>query len=209
MLVQIVVAEQNVALGVELRVTSGASGLLHVILQRVGNVIVDHHAHILFIYSHAERGCCHDGPHLVVHEGILVGDFVVGIHFAVEGQRGKTVAGQLFGNLSRLLPARNVDDGRIIGSSQQVAQIVVFLFFRFCIDDGIAQVGPRCCGGKQFELQSQLPLEIVADVGNDLLFGGGGETGNRNGYAVAFFLLDSPDEVADVEVVHAEIVAPC
>ena len=209
MLVQIVVAEQNVALGVELRVTSGASGLLHVILQRVGNVIVDHHAHILFIYSHAERGCCHDGSHLVVHEGILVGDFVVGIHFAVEGQRGKTVAGQLFGNLSRLLPGRNVDDGRIIGSGQQLAQIVVFLFFRFCMDDGVSEIGPRSCGGKQLKFQSQFPVEIVTDVGNDLLLGGGGEAGNRNGHVVAFCLLDFPDEVADVEVVHAEIMAPC
>ena len=100
MFVQIVVAEQDVALGVEFRVTPGTSGLLHVILQRVGNVVVNHHTHVLFIYSHAECGCCHDGSHLVVHEGVLVGDFAYAVFLGtfgmVPGKRIHTLDGRSF-----------------------------------------------------------------------------------------------------------------
>ena len=51
-------------------------------------------------------------------------------------------------------------------------------------------------------------MKIVADVGDDLLFGSRGETGNRNGFLVTLFLLQFPDEVADVEIIDTEIVTP-
>ena len=47
-------------------------------------VIMDDKLDVLFIHAHSKCRGGHYRPHLIVHEGILVGNFVVGIHLAVE-----------------------------------------------------------------------------------------------------------------------------
>ena len=54
MFVKVVVGVEHKAAGRQRRVASGASGFLHIVLERVGNVVVDHQPHIALVYAHAE-----------------------------------------------------------------------------------------------------------------------------------------------------------
>ena len=48
MLVEVVVAVKHVALGPERRITSSAPGLLHIVLERIGDVVVNDEAYVRF-----------------------------------------------------------------------------------------------------------------------------------------------------------------
>ena len=54
MLVQVVVAVENVAAGMQMGVAAGASRLLDVVLQRIGDVVMDHQPHVALVHTHAE-----------------------------------------------------------------------------------------------------------------------------------------------------------
>ena len=72
----------------------------------------------------------------------------------------------------------------------------------------VAQV--CACGLRSEELQIQIQrlFEVVADVLNHLLFGRGGEAGDRDREFASLFLLVFADEVADIEVIDPEVLAP-
>ena len=91
MLVQVVVAVEDVAAGMQMGVAAGASRLLYVVLQRIGDIVMDHQPHVALVHAHAEGRRGDDDAHLVVHEGLLVGDLLVGIHLAVERKGPKAV----------------------------------------------------------------------------------------------------------------------
>ena len=94
MLVQVVVAVEDVAAGMQMGVAAGASRLLYVVLQRIGDIVMDHQPHVALVHAHAEGRRGDDDAHLVVHEGLLVGDLLVGIHLAVEGKGPEAVVGE-------------------------------------------------------------------------------------------------------------------
>ena len=73
-------------------ISSRASSLLYVVLQRVGDVVVDDQPHVALIDTHTESGGGNDDANLVAHEGILVVYLLVGIHFAIIGQGRYAVA---------------------------------------------------------------------------------------------------------------------
>ena len=68
----------------------------------------------------------------------------------------------------------------------------------------------RACGlrGEELQIQIQRLFEVVSDVLDYLLFGRGGETGDRDRKFAPLFLLVFADEVADIEVIDPEVLAP-
>ena len=79
-----------------MRVSASSPCFLDIILERVGDVVMYHQSNIAFVYSHAEGGCGNDYLHFVAHEGILVLDFLVGIHLAVVWQCRHSVSREFF-----------------------------------------------------------------------------------------------------------------
>ena len=53
-LVQVLVAIEYIAFGIEVWISSGTSSLLYIVLQRVGDVVVDNQTHIALIDTHTE-----------------------------------------------------------------------------------------------------------------------------------------------------------
>ena len=70
------------------------------------------------------------------------------------------------------------------------------------------EVLPLGGGCVQFQIQIQFPFEIVPDVTDDFLFRCGGEAGDGDGLFVRFLFLQFPDEVADVKIIHPEVLPP-
>ena len=208
MLIQIVVVEQDVALRRNGRVPAGAARLLDVVFQRVGDIVVDHQPHVLFIHAHPKSGGCDDDPDLSPDEGVLVGDLVCGIHLPVVRPSGKAVASQLFRQLPGPSGPGDVDDGGAAPLLDQGPEHIVLALLRFLVEHRIAQVFPGSGGGKQLQLHAQLVLEIVADVADNLLLGGGGEAGHGNRGRQPLLGLQFPDKIADIQVIHPKILSP-
>ena len=121
-LVQVLIAIEYIAFGIEVWISSCTSCLLYIVLQRVGDVVVDNQPHIALIYSHTEGGGGNDDSYLVAHEGILIVYLLIGIHLAIIGQGGYTITCQFQGEFPGSLGAGYVDDGRAICLLYQRAQ---------------------------------------------------------------------------------------
>ena len=143
MFVEVVVAVEYEAAGVQMRVSSGTSCLLHIVLQRVGDVVMHYQAHIALIYSHAEGRGGYDDAHLVVHERLLVLYLFVGIHLAVIGQCLHAVAGEFGGKLTGALGSGNIDDGGSVGGLYERTEPAVLLFVGIHMDNGVVEIGAR------------------------------------------------------------------
>ena len=113
-LVQVLVAIKYIAFGIEVWISSCTSSLLYIVLQRVGDVVVNNQTHIALIYTHTEGGGGNDDANLIAHEGILIVYLLIGIHLAIIGQGGYAVTGQFLGEFTGSLGAGYVDDGRAI-----------------------------------------------------------------------------------------------
>ena len=140
-LIQVLVAIEYIAFGIEVWISSCTSSLLYIVLQRVGDVVMDNKTHIALIYSHTEGGGGDDDSNLIAHEGILIVYLLIGIHLAIIGQGGYAVTGQFLGEFPGSLGAGYVDDGRAISLLYQRAQEIVFVAVTIYVDNGIVQVG--------------------------------------------------------------------
>ena len=143
MFVEVVVAVEYEAAGVQMRVSSGTSCLLHIILQRVGDVVMHYQAHIALVHSHAEGRGGYDDAHLVVHESLLVLYLFVGIHLAVVGQCLHAVAGEFGGKFTGALGSGNIDDGGSVGGLYERTEPAVLLFVGIHMDNGVVEIGAR------------------------------------------------------------------
>ena len=141
MFIQVLIAIEYIAFGIEMWISSGTSSLLYIVLQRVGDVVVDNQPHIALIYSHTEGGGSNDDSNLIAHEGILIVYLLISIHLAIIGQGGNSVTGQFLGEFTGSLGAGYVDDGRAISLLYQRAQEIVFIAVTIYVDNGIVQVG--------------------------------------------------------------------
>lgn len=94
-------------------VASRTPRLLIISLQRLGNIVMDHIAHVGFVDTHAEsdRGHDHVGP--LHQEVVLVGRTCLGIHTGVIGQSPDSVGYEQFRKLLDLLAAQAVDDAAL------------------------------------------------------------------------------------------------
>ena len=85
MFVKVGVAIQHKAASLKIGITPSTSSLLHIVLQRVGYVVVHHQPHIFFINAHTKCRGCDDNAHPVGHKGVLIGNLFIGIHLAAKG----------------------------------------------------------------------------------------------------------------------------
>ena len=208
MLVQIPIAEQNIAIRRKLGVPPRPSRFLDVIFQGIGDIIVDHQPNILFIHPHAKGGGGYHNPHLPPEEGLLIFHLLQGVHPAVEVPGREPVAGELPGQLLGPPGPGGVDDGGAIFLLHQGAKGAVLLLLCLPVQDGIAQILPRRGGGEKLQLQPQLFLEVIPNITDNLLLCRGGEAGNRNGALPLLLLLKLPDKIPNIQVIHPEVLPP-
>ena len=208
MLVQVIVIVENITVRLQGGIPPSPSGFLHIILQGAGDIIMDHQPDILLIHPHAKGGGGHHDLDLIAEEGLLVGDLVPGIHLPVEGSGRKSIPRQPGRQPPGSLGARHVDDGRTGLLGDQAAKGGIFLLLRLLVKDGIMQVFPGGIGSKKDKFLIQLPLEIVTDITDDLLLSRGSKARNRNKLPVPFLLLQLPDKIPDIEIIHPKVLAP-
>ena len=94
MLVKITVFVEYIATRIEMWVTTSPSRFLHIILQRVGYVIMYDQSNIFLVNPHSEGRCGNNDTNLVVHEVVLIGNLLFGFHLTIEGQCLEAIAGQ-------------------------------------------------------------------------------------------------------------------
>ena len=209
MLVEVVVAVEHITLRLKRRIAPRAPGFLDIVLQRIGDVVVDDKADVLLVHTHAKSRRCDNDLHFVANESVLVFNLFGGLHLPVERQCRDTVVRQFLRKLPCPLRTRHIHYGGTVLLLDQHAQRRVLLGIRLLVKHGIMQIlarGSRSVDGK---LYADLATEIVADVADDLLLCRGSETRHGNRRRQRFRLLELPDEVPNVQVVHAEIMSPC
>ena len=94
MFVQVMVAVENITFGFCHGISSSTPSLLYIVFKRIRDVVVNHQPYVFFIHPHTKSRGGHHNLDLVGYKSILVGDFVVGIHFAVERKCGQAVSVQ-------------------------------------------------------------------------------------------------------------------
>ena len=169
MLVEVVVAVEHIALRLKRRIAPRAPGLLNVVLQRVGDVVVYDKSDVLLVHAHAESRRRNNDLHFVADEGVLILNLLGGLHLPVERQCRETVVRQFLRKLPCPPRARHVHDGRTVLLLDQHAQRRILVGIRLLVKHGVMQIlarGSRSVDGK---LDADLATEIVADVANDLL----------------------------------------
>ena len=92
MLVEVAIAIQYVAFSIEIRVTTSASCLLNIVFQRVRNVIMHHKSHVILIHSHTESRSGNDDFYPVIHESLLIANFLLRLHLSIVRQCLEAVA---------------------------------------------------------------------------------------------------------------------
>ena len=103
-------------------VAARAPGLLVVGVQRLGDLGVEHPAHVGLVDPHPERGRGHHHVQLPVHEALLHVVALGRLHPRVVRGGAQRARAQLLGELLRLAPRRDVDDpgrGRPLDQLQQ------------------------------------------------------------------------------------------
>ena len=114
MLVKVAITIEHVTPCLKMRITSSTSSLLHIILKRVGNIIMDDQPHIALINSHSESRSRNNDAHTVIHERFLIGNLLICIHLPVERQSFVTITGQLLCQQPCSLRARYIYYNRTV-----------------------------------------------------------------------------------------------
>ena len=83
---------QHIAFCLQGLIPACSPRFLHIVFQRVGNVIVDHQFHIGLVHSHAKGGCCHNYLYFVPDESFLVFLLLAAVHFPIEWPCLKAIA---------------------------------------------------------------------------------------------------------------------
>ena len=208
MLVQITFIEKNIAVCIQIRITPCSACFLHIVFQRIGNVIVNHQTDILFVHAHAKGRGRNNDLHLSGDKRLLILDFFAAVHFPVKRSCFVAVICQLLRDLHSALGAGYIDDRRAVLLLDQSAQRIIFFVIICLIQHLIPKIAAGGSSRIQFQIQPQLHLEIVADILNDLLFCGCREAGYRNRIADILLFLKMTDKISDIEIVHAEILSP-
>ena len=208
MFIQIVVVIQDIARSLDVRITPCTPRLLHIVLQRIGNLIMHHQAHILLIHAHTKSGGGHDTSHLIIDKGILVTDFIVRIHLPMIRQGRKTVVGQFLRQIARFLCTGDIDNRRATVFLQQPSKLAILIILRIGMDHAIFQVFTLGLRSKFLQVQIQRPLEIVTDIRNDLLLCRRRKTRDGNLICPTLHFLQALDKFADIEIIHPEILSP-
>ena len=190
-------------------VTSGPACLLEIVLQRTGDVGVDHQPNVRLVDAHAEGVGRRDRAKLAADEAPL--DVLLGL-----GRQARVIVlGRHVLQLKELghilaLPARcAIDDGaagsvgRQIGL-QNLMDVTELLAAcgRHHLEGQVAALGPAV---EDRELDADLVPEVLRDVVGDVRLGGCRQAKHRRHRLITGLF---PDEASDITVVGTEIVAP-
>ena len=162
----------------QLPVAPGAAGLLVILLQRAGQVVVNDEANVRLVDAHAERIRGDRDRAGRVHEAILIGRARRLVHAGVIGknrpvhQLGREVRGQLVGGFSR----RAINDPAALLRSQQLQQQLIIFRHAHRATRFVKQIGPIESGHDDARLAQRKPLN---DVGANFFGRGCGERDRR------------------------------
>ena len=148
MFIQVGIVIKYETSGLEIRISTSSTGLLHIVLQRIGNIIMHYQSHITFIHTHAKSRSGNNDANLIGHKGILIGNFIIGIHLSMKRKSLKSVASKLFRNINSAFSARHIYNSRAIIISYQRPQFRIFIIIGFGMDNGISQISSGSGRGK-------------------------------------------------------------
>ena len=177
-------------------VASRTPRLLIISLQRLGNIVMDHIAHVGFVDTHAEsdRGHDHIGP--LHQEVVLIGRTCLGVHTGVIGQSPDAVGYEQLRKLLDLLAAQAVDDAALALVLLDVTDnlpVHIVLGPDFVIQVGAVE--------RRLEYRSVAHTQVFLDVHLHL-----GRSRRRQGDQGR--RADFVDDRTDAAVLRTEIVPP-
>ena len=135
MLVEVRVAVKHITLGFEAGVTPCPARLLHVILQRSGDIVMHDEPHVALVDSHAESRGGDDDPDFPAHKCLLVEHLLVRLHLAVERQRAVAVARELGREVACSPGPRDIHDCGACMLFDEVSQLCIFLLVGVGVND--------------------------------------------------------------------------
>ncbi len=169
---------------------------------------MDDQAHIRLVHAHTEGVGGDDHAQLATNESVLDVLLLVWLQSSVKMPAGPVLPDEEIGQLFRLLAAGDEHHGTALTPLEFVAEQVVgarkLLAGRYRKD---LEMQVRALGraDEGLEANAQLIEEMLADIVQHILLGGGGEAPDRGELTLAGELMD---ETRRVKVVRSEIVAP-
>ena len=179
-----------------LAVAAGTASLLIVTFYALGDVVVDHEAHVRLVDTHAEGNRSHDDIYLLHQELVLILGPHPGIEPRVIGQGPDAVDAEEGRHFFHLLAAQAIDDARFAGILADETHDILLRFH--LVPDLVVEIRPV---ERRFEDHRIVDAEVLEDVA--LHLGGGGSSEGDDGRAA--YLVH---EAAYTPVFRAEIVAP-
>ena len=153
------------------------AGLLHVFLDGLGHLQVQHQGHVGLVHTQPEGVGAHDDCRFAAGERLLGPGPQLGVHAPVVGQGRVAVGPQQTGEVLGVLALGRVDDGRPVPERPQHLQHSPPPGLgRFALLDVVVQFGPVRAAGDDpvvAQFQPQLGGDVVERLGG----GGGGEGG--------------------------------
>ena len=189
-------------------VPARAPGLLQVALQRAGYLRVHDRADVRLVDAHAEGVGGDHHVDVARVEAALDLPLPLGRDPGVEVPGHEAALGERLGGLLRAPLGRAVDDGAArVAAVQRAGHRLVDVLDALRgrrRDHGEFEIGALGAAVDDLEPRRQRPLEVRADVLDDVVLGGRGQAQDRR-RATAVML---GDETRDVAVVGAEVVPP-
>ena len=176
-------------------VASGASGLLKVGFERVGQVNVDDKPHIGLVDAHSEGVGGHNHACGAAFPGVLLGVALLGCEPGVVVVGADVVLHQKISNLLGFSPAAHIHNARsrnVVDDAQHIPQLVVNLAHK--VDEVFALETLA-------ENVALAEFELVLNIVDHLRRGGGGDCQHRN-------IGNQAADFGNLKVRRPEIVAP-
>ena len=188
-LIEVAIGIEHIAFCLHIRITPSAPSFLHIVFQRVTDIIVNHQTYVFLVNPHSESRSGNNHFYLTTHEGILVLNFVCRLHLAVVGQCPYAVSFQMFCQISGAAGSGYIDYRRTVMPQNQRAQQVIFLICSISVKYGIAQVFSFSIGCKYLQLYTKFRPKVVTNIADNLLFGCCGKTRNGDRLSLMFLFL--------------------
>ncbi len=194
-LLDILVAVEGQAVALT-TITTGTTRLLVVTFERLGNVVVNHIAHIGFVDTHTEGDRCHNNIDTLHEEVILIRRTRGGIHTGMVGTGFDAVGYEQLGQLLDLLAAQAVDNTALTLVLLDVEDnIVVHIALGA---DFVVEVRAVERGAEDRRIvHAEVLLDIHLHLG-----------GSRRGQGDERRIADLVDDRADTTILRTEVVTP-
>ena len=209
MLTQILIIKQNKTICLHLLITPSTSCFLNIILQTVGNIIMNHRPHILLIHPHTKCRSCHHNRHFPTQKSLLMATLLTPIHLAVKAQHIKPILTQLRHQLPHPLRTRNIHNRRTTLLLNQLPQRLILFLIILLLHHPIMQILTRYLTGKHRQIQIQTLLKINTNILYHLRLSRCRKTWHRNRTRELLLMLQSLNKLRDIQIIHPKILPPC